>query len=91
MTGEQIRRLVNGMTRPIYIYRMAQSRLGSGTPAQEAAWQKRIEQAHDEIEKVITELFGPDLEDEPPHAALCQSRVSGNDERHCNCNWWNEP
>jgi len=68
MSPEQVERLVEGMTRPIFIYRMARGRLSNpndGTERQRAAWQARIDKAHAEIEKLISELFGPDLEDNP--------------------------
>ena len=57
MTREQVEELVTRMARPIFIYRMA-----AGQPSRPDSG-KRMDMAHAEIEKIIVDLFGPDLED----------------------------
>jgi hypothetical protein len=59
VTNEQIDELVDRMARPIFIYRMAHNSPHKGAD-------KRLEMARKEIEGIIVDLFGPDLEDDAP-------------------------
>jgi hypothetical protein len=59
MTNEQIEELIERMNRPTFIYRMARNSPQKGA-------EKRLEMARKEIEAIIVDLFGPDLEDDTP-------------------------
>lgn len=83
MTPEQVHQLVDRLARPIFIWRMARGVLYGNSRASASA-QARMDRAHREIEEVIASVLGPGYVNDP-HGALCQSKVTGNDERHCNC------